>query len=127
MDNLETLEREASVIQEFLETPYTEDPNVMSARLTEINIYMARLGAMLAEAIKIQDEAIGMVYAEYGKQIGKMPATIAARFIQSYCSRENKLVKWLERMNTSCTYQSNSLRTQISFAKDQMNLTRSGY
>lgn len=127
MESLETLEREASAIQEFLETPYCDDPHSMSGRLTELNIYMARSGAMLAEAVRLQDEATGRVYAEYRAQIGKMPATIATRFIQSQCVRENHLVKWLERINASCKHQSDNLRTQISFAKEQLNLTRTGY
>ena len=61
------------------------------------------------------------------KAILKMPATIAMKFIASQTVTENYLVNWLDRINRTCTHQSDNIRTQISFAKEQMSLTRRGY
>ena len=83
---------------------------------------MSRSGEMLADAMQLQDRAINAVYAEQGKLILKMPATIASKFVNSCCDQENRLVKWLERINATCKHQSDNLRTQISFAKEQFIL-----
>ena len=88
---------------------------------------MARSGKMLADAKMMQDSAVAAAYAEHTKSILKMPATIAQKFIASQTVDENYLVNWLDRINRTCTHQSDNIRTQISFAKEQMGLTRRGY
>lgn len=118
---------EAQKMQEFLEITTSDNPNELTARLSEINVYMARSGAMLASAKQMQDNAISAAYAEHSKAIDKMPATIAMKFISSQCSQENYLVNWLDRINRTCTHQGENIRTQISFAKEQLSLTRRGY
>lgn len=119
---LEPLCREAHDIQQYLNAPYSGEINVLLDRLSTLNVYMARSGEMLADAMQLQDRAINAVYAEQGKLILKMPATIASKFVNSCCDQENRLVKWLERINATCKHQSDNLRTQISFAKEQFIL-----
>ncbi len=127
--NIDDLLQEAQEIQSFLESvPYNnEDPNELAIRLTYLNNYMARSGKMLADAKMMQDSAVAAAYAEHTKSILKMPATIAQKFIASQTVNENYLVNWLDRINRTCTHQSDNIRTQISFAKEQMSLTRRGY
>lgn len=127
--NIDDLLQEAQEIQDFLESvpDNNEDPNELAIRLTYLNNYMARSGKMLADAKQMQDSAISAAYAEHSKAILKMPATIAMKFIASQTVTENYLVNWLDRINRTCTHQSDNIRTQISFAKEQMILTRRGY
>lgn len=127
--NIEELLAEAQEIQTFLESvpDNNDDPNELSTRLSYLNNYMARSGKMLADAKQMQDAAIAAAYAEHSKTILKMPATIAQKFIASQTVGENYLVNWLDRINRTCTHQSDNIRTQISFAKEQMSLTRKGY
>lgn len=127
--NIDDLLQEAQEIQNFLESvpDNNEDPNELSIRLTYLNNYMARSGKMLADAKMMQDSAVAAAYAEHTKSILKMPATIAQKFIASQTVDENYLVNWLDRINRTCTHQSDNIRTQISFAKEQMGLTRRGY
>nr|WP_288892824.1 hypothetical protein [uncultured Alistipes sp.] len=127
--NINDLLQEAQEIQNFLESvpDNNEDPNELSIRLTYLNNYMARSGKMLADAKMMQDSAVAAAYAEHTKSILKMPATIAQKFIASQTVDENYLVNWLDRINRTCTHQSDNIRTQISFAKEQMGLTRRGY
>jgi hypothetical protein len=119
MDKLLT---EAKAIQDYLEISCSGEINEMMERLSTLNVYMARSGEMLADAMQLQDRAINAVYAEQRKLILKMPATIASKFVNSCCDQENRLVKWLERINATCKHQSDNLRTQISFAKEQFIL-----
>lgn len=127
--NIDDLLQEAQEIQDFLESvpDNNEDPNELAIRLTYLNNYMARSGKMLADAKQMQDSAISAAYAEHSKAILKMPATIAMKFIASQTVTENYLVNWLDRINRTCTHQSDNIRTQIPFAKEQMSLTRRGY
>lgn len=127
--NIDDLLQEAQEIQDFLESvpDNNEDPNELAIRLTYLNNYMARSGKMLADAKQMQDSAISAAYAEHSKAILKMPATIAMKFIASQTVTENYLVNWLDRINRTCMHQSDNIRTQISFAKEQMSLTRRGY
>ena len=87
---LEPLCREAHDIQQYLNAPYSGEINVLLDRLSTLNVYMARSGEMLADAMQLQDRAINAVYAEQGKLILKMPATIASKFVNSCCDQENR-------------------------------------
>lgn len=127
METTEQLRDEAKRIQAYLEITASDDPNELVARLSELNVYLARTGRMLAEAACIRDRAVAAVYAEEAKAIFRMPATVARRFVESQTADENELVTWLDRLNRACTHQSENLRTQISFAKQQLELTRKGY
>lgn len=124
---MENLLKEARAIQDYLEVTCSDDVHEMIERLSNLNVYMARSGLMLADALKLQDRAINAIYAEQSKLILKMPATVATKFIGSCCEEENRLVKWLERINATCKHQSDNLRTQISFSKEQLSLERRGY
>ncbi|MDE5945557.1 MAG: hypothetical protein K2G93_08260 [Rikenella sp.] len=123
----EQLRAEAERIQAYLEITASDDPNELVARLSDLNVYLARTGRMLAEASCIRDRAVAAVYASRAEVIERMPATVARRFVDSQTADENELVVWLDRLNRTCTHQSENLRTQISFAKQQLELTRKGY
>ena len=126
---LDDLLQEAQEIQNFLESvsDNNDDPKELAFRLSYLNNYMARSGKMLADAKLMQDSAVAAAYAEHAKFILKMPATIALKFISSQTVSENYLVNWLDRINRTCTHQGDNIRTQISFAKEEMSLTRKGY
>lgn len=118
---------EIQSMQDYLEITCSDDVNEMIGRISVLNVYMARSGKMLADAIETREKAIQGVYAEHGKSIAKMPATVANKFIDSQVSEENKIVKWLDRINATCKHQSDNLRTLISYAKEQLSLERKGY
>lgn len=119
---------ELKEMQRFLEgSPETDDPNELIERLTKINAYMARSGFLMAEANADRDAAIAAVFAEHSKSILQMPATVSQKFISALCKDENYYATLVERINRTCVHQSDNLRTQVSFAKENMALTRRGY
>ena len=61
---LEPLCREAHDIQQYLNAPYSGEINVLLDRLSTLNVYMARSGEMLAEAVFLQEEAINRAFEE---------------------------------------------------------------
>lgn len=123
----QAISEELESIQSFLEQDPGDNPNVLVERLSYLNAYMARTGFLLAEAKSDLDEATSLVFSEFSEFILKMPATVSTKFISSRCKEENFYVSWIERINRSCVHQSDNIRTQVSFAKEQLSLTRKGY
>lgn len=126
-EQYQSLLDECKDIQYFLEEVVSDDPHELAERLSKLCVYMARSGAILADAKYMQDQARRGVYDVYFDQITRMSATVASKFIESETGEMNYLVNWADRINKSCTHQADSLRTMLSYAKENLKLTRSGY
>ena len=126
-EELEVLSIIAQKIQGFLEEDFDESPNALVERLGIINSYLAVSGKALADAKLIQDKQAQLIFAEELKSITKMPATIASKFITSQNADANYVVNWLDRLNRSLVHIGDNTRTQISFAKEELRLTKQGY
>ena len=127
-EELDSINDEVQKMEDFLsDENVTDDPNALVYRLTTLNAYMARSGALLAIAKYEQDKQIAEVFIREAKLVTKMPATVATKYVSSMCFEENLLVNRLDRINRDCVHHSDNIRTQISFAKQQMALERSGY
>lgn len=118
---------ESQTIQKFLEAKPSDDPNELVARLTENNTYIARTGYLLAVAQKMQDEEMALVFQYEMASIKDLSATLAKKYVECQCSDINALVTMLERQNRALVHQSDNIRTQVSFEKENMALTRKGY
>lgn len=126
-ERIKEIDEECKRMQDFLEITTSDDANELVARLTDINIYMARSGFLLAECKTMQDKAAAEVYNRYGSDLLKMPATVVKSFISSQTADINYYVNWLDRINRACVHCGDNVRTQISFAKEELKLTRSGF
>lgn len=124
---LNSILKEIEDIQSFLEITTSDDPRELIQRLTDINVYMARTGKLLADAKSYQDKVVANVYAAHMDYISRVPATVAIKFVSSQCATANQLVTWIERQNRTLVHQGDNIRTQISFAKQDMSLQRKGY
>lgn len=118
---------EAMDLQTFLEEQQIDDPNMLVERLTMINAYMARSGYMLSQAMTLQDEQTSNVFAVKGAEIRSYPASMQKAFVQSQISDINGIVTLIERQNKTLVHQGDNIRTQISFAKQDIALQRKGY
>ena len=119
---IEAIEEEARGIQKYLEEKASDDPTELLERLSTINAHMARSGYMLAQCQRLKDEASEILYTRDIKLIAKMPATVANRYVEAMTAREGSTLKWLDRINRTCVHQSDNIRTQVSFLKQQMEL-----
>lgn len=119
--------QECLEIQSFLEITTSDNPQELVQRLTDINVYMARSGKLLADAKLMQDHTIANIYSKHGDYIIRMPATVATKYINSNSDDVNYLVNFLDRINRTTVHQGDNIRTQISFAKQDMALQRKGY
>ena len=112
-------------MQEFLEITASDNPTELLQRLTDLNVYLARSGKMLADAKAIQDILTANIFASKGEYISRLSTTLASKFISSQTATINQIVIWLDRINRTCVHQSDNIRTQISFAKmEKQNINR---
>lgn len=114
-------------MQSFLETTASDNPKELIERLTDINVFLARSGKLLADAKAYQDEVTANVYASHMEFISHIPATVAMKFVSAQSVTANQLVTWLDRINRTLVHAGDNIRTQISFAKQDMALQRKGY
>ncbi len=119
--------QEIKDMQSFLEITPSDNPHELVQRLTDINVYMARSGKLLADAKAYQDQIVANVYDRHNDFLSRVPATVAMKFISAQCVAANQIVTWLERMNRAFVHQGDNIRTQISFAKQDIALQRRGY
>ena len=114
--------KEIEEMQSFLEMTASDNPKELIDRLTDINVYLARSGKLLADAKAYQDQVTANVYASHMEFISRVPATVAAQSVTA-----NQIVTWLDRINRTLVHAGDNIRTQISFAKQDMALQRKGY
>lgn len=124
---IKDIEQEAKEIQAYLEITCSENPVEMVERLSILNVYMARTGVLLADAIRLKDAVVNALFRQEYDRIKGLSPSVAKEYINSCAADENRLVVWLDRLNKACTHHSENFRTMISFAKQQMDLERRGY
>ena len=115
---------EASGIQAFMEQEPTDEPVVLAERLALCNVYMARSGEMLARAKEMLNDAVARVWEQKEERLLKAGAQLAQKVIAGYCSEEQFLTDWLDRINKGLVHQADNLRTLISYAKENMKTNR---
>lgn len=120
--SLEQLEQEAKIIDEYLNMTCSEDPNECVNRGLDLMGYLARTSKMLADAKYHKDNAVKNSIINELKL--DAPASILKQLIESTCKRENYLVSWIDRMNSTVVHQMDFLRTIISKAKAEQYQTR---
>lgn len=124
---LAEFQSECETMQEFLESRESDTPELLLERLTQINSYLARSGMLLADAKLIQDNERALLYVEHVEVLKKMAVSTAKSFIESQTGGINYYVNWLDRINRSLVHVGDNIRTQISFAKEELRLNKTGY
>lgn len=124
---LAMFQSECTYMQEFLERDNTDSPEALVERVTKLNVLLARSGKLLADAKLIQDEISADVFIANEATIIKMGATLGRQYVQARTSNINYYVNWLDRLNRAMVHVGDNMRTQISFVKEELRLTKSGY
>ncbi len=126
-----TPKEEAQEIQKYLEITCSNNPEEIQERIADLAVYMARSGEMLAQAKR---EVAKARINELVKKVIEpltdgvpMSATTQKELINLISIEEQFLVDWLERINRSCTHQIDALRSLLSYEKENLRLSRTGY
>jgi len=118
---------EVLTMLDFAKIETSGDAQELVERLSTINAFMARASEILADAKLALDNRTSAIFDDYGDAISRYPATIAGKYISSLCAKENRLIALTEMLYKSLVHQGDNLRTQISFEKENLRLTKCGY
>jgi hypothetical protein len=128
--NTEEIKKEAEVIQGYLDITVSNDPTEMAERISTLMSYMSRSGFMLAQAKKYlrskKTTEISKTIIKIAKE-GHLSATVQNALLDSICEEEAYMVDWLERLNRGCVHQIDGLRSLLSYEKEELRLTKTGY
>lgn len=127
IEKLRRMEDEANKINAFLADDHQSDPDSISRRLTQISGYNARTGEMLAEAEYILSIWKGEVLGDLLAEDPKMPANTQKTLVEARCAYGIKVCRLMERTNRSTVHSGEVGITQLSYAKEEMSLSRKGY
>lgn len=128
------LEEEALEIDAFLRTELETSPGDLQVHGDEIEakgnttaIYLARTGAMLADAKYHLNEALRsdiLVSLIQQMQGTYLSASAQKEFIRSACVYETWLVDFIDRLNSTCTHQIDWYRSVLSKYKQELSASR---
>lgn len=116
---------EIKVMQEYLEIEVSEDPNEICERMRTINVYMARSSRLLAEAKAHRRKAEKETMASL-PEFGNMPANTLKKYLEVCAWEWCEIEDALENLYKTCVHTIDSLRSLLSFTKEDMRLSRSG-
>jgi hypothetical protein len=124
-----TLE-EIDKMQRYLEITCSCTGEEIQERISIISVYLARTGEMLADAKRSLRRKKSSEISEAIIKIAKescLSAKVQNTLLESIAEDEAYLVDRLDRMNAACTHQLDSLRSLLSYEKEQLRLTNTGY
>ena len=124
------LSKEAEQIQSFCEITIGDNPQEIAERIADLGVYIARSGKMLADAKyhlnqKKKDETVELIVNLISKD--KLSAKVQNALIDSICKDEQYLVDWIDRINRACTHQQDAMRSLLSYEKENLRITKTGY
>ena len=112
-------------MQEFLEIDISDDPNEICERMRTLNVYMARSSRMLAEAKAHRRKAERDTFAAL-PDFSNMPANTLKKYLEVCAYEWYEIEDALESLYKTCVHTIDSLRSLLSYTKEDMRLTRNG-
>ena len=125
-----TLQEEAQKIQDYLDIECSENPEEVLERIRAIMPYISRTAFMLAEAKKALRRKKASEISNTIINIAKeqcLSAKVQNTLIDSIAEEEAYLVDWLDRLNAAATHQVDALRSILSFERENLRITKTGY
>ncbi|WP_252639415.1 hypothetical protein [Dysgonomonas mossii] len=125
-----TLQEEAQQIQDYLDITCSENPEEILERIRAIMPYISRTAFMLAEAKKALRRKKASEISNTIINIAKeqcLSAKVQNTLIDSIAEDEAYLVDWLDRLNAAATHQVDALRSILSFERENLRITKTGY
>jgi hypothetical protein len=121
---------EATEVQSFTEVTVSDNPAEVAERIAALVVYISRTGKMLADAKyhlneKRQSETMQLVSQLLDGK--KLSAKVQNALIDSICKDEQHLVDWLERLNRAATHQLEAMRSLLSYEKENLRISKTGY
>ncbi len=125
-----TLQEEAQRIQDYLDIECSENPEEVLERIRAIMPFISRTAFMLAEAKKALRRKKASEISNTIINIAKeqcLSAKVQNTLIDSIAEEEAYFVDWLDRLNAAATHQVDALRSILSFERENLRITKTGY
>lgn len=125
-----TLQEEAQQIQDYLDITCSENPEEVLERIRAIMPFISRTAYMLAEAKKALRRKKASEISNTIINIAKeqcLSAKVQNTLIDSIAEEEAYFVDWLDRLNAAATHQVDALRSILSFERENLRITKTGY
>jgi hypothetical protein len=121
---------EAQEIQSYSEITVSDSPQEIAERIAALGVYIARTGKMLADAKyhlnrKRRDDTMELIERILSDK--KLSAKVQNSLIDSICKDEQYLVDWVERLNRAATHQQEAMRSLLSYEKENLRISKTGY
>lgn len=116
---------EIKAMQEYLEIEVSDDPNEICERLRVVNVYMARSSRLLAEAKAHRRKAERDTFAAV-PDFSTMPANTLKKYLEVCAYEWYEMEEALENLYKACVHTIDSLRSLLSYTKEDMRLSRTG-
>lgn len=115
---------EIKAMQEYLEIEPSDDPNEICERMRVISVYMARSSRLLAEAKAHRRKSERDTFAAL-PEFAAMPANTLKKYLEVCAYEWYEIEDALENLYKTCVHSLDSLRSLLSFSKEDMRLSRS--
>ena len=112
-------------MQEYLEIEVSDDPNEICERMRTINVYMARSSRLLSEAKAHRRKSERDTFACL-PDFQNMPANTLKKYLEVCAYEWYEIEEALENLYKTCVHSLDSLRSLLSYTKEDMRLSRSG-
>jgi hypothetical protein len=109
---------EIAGIYDRIKKPIARDPVGLLDELEARCVWLARSAELVADCQGIADKARG-VAAEKAYEMG-YGGNLAKDYITGVCCDETRLLRLAEKVNTTIMHQMDSIRTMVSFEKQQL-------
>ncbi len=120
MDLLE-IANEIKSINDYCCEDYQTDGEVLIKRITKLNIYLARSAELLSLSQYLLDVKMGMEAEKVEEKLPGIAPTKLKTLLSSLVAKEGKVLKFCERTNRVISHQLDSIRSQLSYIKVELN------
>lgn len=126
INTLEELESECLLHEQVINLTCSEQPEEALQRGNDLSVIIARTGKMLADAQYHRDNALSNTIEQAHRDgtSSSMSASSFNKYVASCTSVENFICTWVERIHRTAEKQLEWTRTIISYAKEEMRLSR---
>lgn len=118
---------ELQCMQDYLDIEASDDPVELTERLSRLNVYLARSGKIMADAQYLLAKEKDSVFSSFGNRMFDAPPSIVKELLSAKTADASYVCSWAERLNRAIVHAGDNIRTQVSFGKESLKLTRSGY